>query len=71
MTALDFELEIRPGATGSYPVVRWCWRPICPRRRTRRWWRSTCRRSDRVPVHYDRQRGRWRSELDEWQQRQG
>jgi len=22
------------------------------------------------PVHYDRQRGRWRSELDEWQQRQ-
>ena len=23
------------------------------------------------PVHYDRQRGRWRSELDEWQQRQG
>lgn len=21
------------------------------------------------PVHYDRQRGRWRSELDEWQQR--
>ncbi|MDQ3055753.1 MAG: hypothetical protein M3R66_18645, partial [Actinomycetota bacterium] len=23
------------------------------------------------PVHYDRQRGRWRSEPDEWQQRQG
>ena len=23
------------------------------------------------PVHYDRQCGRWRSELDEWQQRQG
>ena len=23
------------------------------------------------PVHYDRQRGWWRSELDEWQQRQG
>ncbi|MGH3925038.1 MAG: hypothetical protein ACRDTT_19610, partial [Pseudonocardiaceae bacterium] len=22
------------------------------------------------PVHYDRQRGRWRSELDEWQRRQ-
>lgn len=22
------------------------------------------------PVHYDRQRGRWRSELDEWQQAQ-
>ncbi len=22
------------------------------------------------PVHYDRQRGTWRSELDEWQQRQ-
>jgi hypothetical protein len=22
------------------------------------------------PVHYDRQRGKWRSELDEWQQRQ-
>lgn len=22
------------------------------------------------PVHYDRQRGRWRSELDEWQPRQ-
>ncbi|MGH3896778.1 MAG: hypothetical protein ACRDTA_00710 [Pseudonocardiaceae bacterium] len=22
------------------------------------------------PVHYDRQRGRWRSELDEWQQHQ-
>ncbi|MCA1671164.1 MAG: hypothetical protein LC799_02795 [Actinobacteria bacterium] len=22
------------------------------------------------PVHYDRQRGEWRSELDEWQQRQ-
>jgi hypothetical protein len=22
------------------------------------------------PVHYDRQRGRWRSELDEWQQGQ-
>ncbi|MGH3916045.1 MAG: hypothetical protein ACRDTC_21945 [Pseudonocardiaceae bacterium] len=22
------------------------------------------------PVHYDRQRGRWRSERDEWQQRQ-
>jgi hypothetical protein len=22
------------------------------------------------PVHYDRQRGRWRSELDEWQQTQ-
>jgi hypothetical protein len=22
------------------------------------------------PVHYDRRRGRWRSELDEWQQRQ-
>jgi hypothetical protein len=21
------------------------------------------------PVHYDRQRGQWRSELDEWQQR--
>lgn len=24
----------------------------------------------RGPVHYDRQRGRWRSELDEWQQAQ-
>lgn len=22
------------------------------------------------PLHYDRQRGRWRSELDEWQQAQ-